>query len=78
MPADRTHVPKSAIKNKNNFLTEQEEGAQAQHPEGHVVEVEGEREVVIVWFREVTHGCPQEGGGGLVAVNKQEQKGLEA
>lgn len=76
MPADRTHVPESAIKNKNNFLTEQEEGAQAQHPEGHVVE--GEREVVIVWFREVTPGCPQEGGGGLVAVNKQEQKGLEA
>lgn len=60
MLADRTHVPESAIKNKNNFLTEQEEGAQ--HPEGHGVE--GEREAVIVWFRKVTPGCLQKEGVG--------------
>lgn len=76
MPADRTHVPESAIKNKNNFPTEQEEGAQAQYPEGTVRE--GQREVATVCLREVTPGYPPEGEGGSVAVNKQEQKGLEA
>lgn len=78
MPPDRTRVPESAIKNKNNSLpTEQKEGTQAQHPKGSVGK--GEREVVIVWLSGVTPGCPQEGEGGsgaTLTMDKQEQRGL--
>lgn len=64
------------LKNKNSSLpTEQGEGAQAQDPKGSVGK--GEREVVIVWLKGVTSGCPQEGEGGPGATVDNGPAGTE-